>query len=135
MRKVYLDTCCVIYLLEDVPNFSLSIRHHISQNKEVTLCVSPLVRLELLVKPLKDGNQEIIEDYNDFIVAQQWLFINDAIFEQATILRGQYQLKTPDAIHLATAQHHGCDEFWTNDNRLNKVVGNMAVNIFKKDNL
>jgi len=133
MRKIYLDTCCIIYLLEDIPEFSLSMRNYITKNKDVILCVSPLVRLELLIKPLKEANQEIIDDYTDFIAAQQWLPINDTIFEQASNLRAQHLLKTPDAIHLATANYHGCNEFWTNDNRLKKVVGEMAVNIFQEN--
>lgn len=133
VRKVYLDTCCIIYLLEDVPEFSLLMRHYLEKNKEVILCVSPLVRLEALVKPLKENAQEIVNDYNDFLATQQWLSINDAIFEQATSLRARHCLKTPDAIHLATAQYYGCDEFWTNDDRLNNSAGNMAVNIFKPE--
>ena len=45
-RLVYLDTCCVIYLLEDVQPFSALIRQHLANNLDAILCVSPLVRLE-----------------------------------------------------------------------------------------
>lgn len=38
-------------------------------------------------------------------------------------------LQTPDALHLATAQHYGCSEFWTNDNRLQKVAPLLARNV------
>jgi len=38
-------------------------------------------------------------------------------------------LKTPDASHLLAAQYHGCKAFWTNDDRLQKVVGPFAVKI------
>ena len=48
LRKVYLDTCCVIYLLEDVPVFSQQIRKYMAVNMDAILCVSPLVRLEAL---------------------------------------------------------------------------------------
>ena len=73
MRRVCLDTCCVIYLLEDVPGFSAPMRAHLASNADAILCVSPLVRLEALVKPLVDGNQTPERDYEDFLVAQQWL--------------------------------------------------------------
>lgn len=33
----------------------------------------------------------------------------------------------PDALHLATAQHHGCIDFWTNDWRLNKAAGGLNI--------
>jgi predicted nucleic acid-binding protein len=52
-----------------------------------------------------------------------------AVFHQAAELRAQYGLKTPDALHLATARHHGCTALWTNDNRLSKVAGDLVVNI------
>jgi len=130
MRRVYLDTCCVIYLLEDVPGFSEPLRAHLANNADAILCVSPLVRLEVLIKPLADGNQALAKDYEDFLAAQQWLPIADADFDRATRLRAVHKLKTPDALHLATAIRHSCIEFWTNDDRLNSVAVGMAVNIF-----
>ena len=79
VRKVYLDTCCIIYLLENVPEFSLLIHHYLEKNSDVILCVSPLVRLEVLIKPIKEDNPKLVRDYNDFLAAQQWLSINDDI--------------------------------------------------------
>ena len=60
IRPVYLDTCCVIYLLEDVPPFSEQIRKHMTNNTDAILCVSPLVRLEALVKPIIDCNKQLL---------------------------------------------------------------------------
>lgn len=34
-----------------------------------------------------------------------------------------------DALHLATALHHKCDEFWTNDNRLNSAAPSLVKNV------
>jgi predicted nucleic acid-binding protein len=56
----------------------------------------------------------------------------DTVFERALQLRVAHGLKTPDALHLATAMVHGCQEFWTNDDRLSKVAGSIAVNIFSE---
>ena len=42
----------------------------------------------------------------------------EAVFLQAARARAQFGLKTPDAIHLAAAQHHRCAALWTNDDRL-----------------
>ena len=44
-------------------------------------------------------------------------------YRLAAELRAHHRLKTPDALHLATAQSHGCTEIWTNDNRLNSTAG------------
>jgi len=57
--------------------------------------------------------------------------MDDAVFGRALILRAEQGLKTPDALHLATALQNGCTEFWTNDNRLRSAAGAMAVNVFE----
>ena len=130
LRKVYLDTCCVIYLLEDVPVFSQQIRKYMAVNMDAILCVSPLVRLEALVKPTCDGNIALIADYEIFLAEQQWLAVGDVEFDRALSLRASHRIKTPDALHLATAMQHDCVEFWTNDERLRQVAAGMVVNIF-----
>jgi len=130
MRRVYLDTCCIIYLLEDVAVFSKAMRDHLAANADAILCVSPLVRLEVLTKPLADGNQTLARDYEDFLAAQQWLPIADAEFDRATRLRAVHKLRTPAALHRAASIRHSCTEFWTNDDRLNNAAVGMAVNIF-----
>jgi predicted nucleic acid-binding protein len=132
IRRVYLDTCCVIYLLEDVPIFSEQIRKHMTNNTDAILCVSPLARLEILIKPTIDGNAALIADYEIFLADQQWLTIGDAEFDRALALRTSHKIKTPDALHLATAMQHDCIEFWTNDERLQQVAIGMAVNIFDR---
>ena len=118
MSMIYLDTCCLIYLIEDVPVFSAQTRKLLASNPDATLCVSPLVRLEVLVKPMQDANAQLVADYEDFLTAQRWLNIDHAVFDRALRLRARHRLKTPDALHLATSIQHGCAQFWTNDERL-----------------
>lgn len=130
MRRVYLDACVVIYLMENVAPFSEKARRFLSHNGDAVLCISPLVRMEVLIKPLRESSAILAADYEEFLAAQNWLRIDDNTFERALQLRTQHGLKTPDALHLATAQQHGCNEFWTNDDRLSKSAGIMAVNIF-----
>ena len=47
----------------------------------------------------------------------------------AAMLRARWGLKTPDAVHLACAQHHGCDALWTNDDRLARASHGMASDV------
>jgi len=129
MRRVYLDACVVIYLIENAAPFSELTRQFLSRNGDAILCVSPLVRMEVIVKPLRESASALVSDYEDFLAAQHWLAIDDSIFDRALQLRACHGLKTPDALHLATAFHHGCTEIWTNDERLNKAAGSMAVNV------
>jgi predicted nucleic acid-binding protein len=46
----------------------------------------------------------------------------DKVFDLATQLRAHRRLKTPDALHLAAAIEAGCNEFWTNDHRLDNAA-------------
>jgi predicted nucleic acid-binding protein len=49
--------------------------------------------------------------------------MNRDVFDMATKLRADSSLKTPDALHLATAILAGCSQFWTNDKKLVKAAG------------
>jgi predicted nucleic acid-binding protein len=132
MKKVYLDSCFVIYLIETVEPFSYLARSFLSKNITSNFCVSPLVRMEVLVYPMRNHNDMLRQDYEDFLAELEMLPITDTVFERALQLRVAHGLKTPDALHLATAMVHGCQEFWTNDDRLSKVAGSIAVNIFSE---
>ena len=67
--------------------------------------------------------------YESFFKAQELLEMPVEIFDKAARLRADFSsLKTPDALH-PTALLHNCNEFWTNDNRLNSVVPQLVKNI------
>lgn len=132
MRRVYLDACIIIYLMENAASFSEKTRRFLARNGDAALCVSPLVRMEVLIKPLRESSTILVADYEEFLAAQNWLSINDITFNLALQLRAQHGLKTPDALHLATALQHDCNEFWTNDDRLNEVAEKMAINVLSQ---
>lgn len=67
MKKVYLDSCFVIYLIENVPSFSPIAREFLAKNINCHLCISPLVRLEVLVHPMRNHNHALEKDYVDFL--------------------------------------------------------------------
>jgi len=58
--------------------------------------------------------------------------VSVTIAEQAARLRAQYRLRTPDAIHIATAMIAGCDAFLTNDRDLKRV---QAIRVLILDEL
>ncbi|MDP2430922.1 MAG: type II toxin-antitoxin system VapC family toxin [Pseudomonadota bacterium] len=131
-RRVYLDTCCVIYLLEDVPSFSEAMYKRMADNLDCLFCVSPLVRLEALVKPSMDGDRRLIDNYEYFLHDQEWLSMSDTTFDQAMWLRAKHRIKTQDALHLAVALQHECAEFWTNDGQLVRAMPGFVVNAFSE---
>jgi predicted nucleic acid-binding protein len=131
-KRVYLDSCIVIYLLEDHPQFSATVRRAFETTDYMTFCISPLVELECLVGPLRTENEPLIQRYTSFFHQQIILEIPAAAYRLAAELRAQHGLKTPDALHLAIAHRHNCDQLWTNDNRLNKAAMGKAVNVFSQ---
>ena len=131
MSKIYLDACIVIYFVEKHPVYSSKIEGMINGlSVNDTLCFSPLIRLECFVKPLRTKDAVLKSHYESFFEAQKMLGVTVEIFDEAAQLRADFNaLKTPDALHLATALHHNCDEFWTNDNRLNSIAPSLVKNI------
>ncbi|NJN84479.1 MAG: type II toxin-antitoxin system VapC family toxin [Caldilineaceae bacterium] len=57
------------------------------------------------------------------------LNIPDSAYDTAARLRAIHGLRTPDALHVAIARHHGRAHLWTNDDRLLKAVGPLAVHL------
>ena len=110
MRRADLDTCIVIYLIEDEGRLSEQTRELMARSGDTLLCVSLLVRLEAIVKSLRDLNTKLVADYEDILSAQSWLASDDRIFDWAENFRAGYVLKTPNALHLATARRYGCGE-------------------------
>ena len=90
--------------------------------------ISPMVALECLVGPFRHGNTAIVRAYRAAFAGFTNLPVAEQIFEDAARLRAHFRLKTPDALHLACAQRHGCSAFWTNDRRF-EAAGGKLVNV------
>ncbi len=131
MSKIYLDTCIVIYFVEKHPDHADKIERLFTKlGVDDSLCYSPLVRLECLVRPLRTKDLDLKTNFEIFFDTQEMLQLAPECFDEAAQLRAESRaLRTPDALHIATAHYHGCDEFWTNDNRLNAVAPSLVKNI------
>lgn len=130
LKKIYLDTCVIIYLVEKRSEFSTVVESLVNSLEAVEFCYSHLCILEAYVLPLRRDHSETINSFEKFFDSETCLEITQKVFESAAKLRADFpSLKTPDALHLATAIHHKCDEFWTNDDRLHKVAPSIVQNI------
>lgn len=127
---IYLDSCVVIYLIEEHPVFAPIIENRAADTPDFIFVVSHLTEMECLVMPLRKDNLPLITKFRDWFKQVQSVSFNKTVFHQAAQFRADFPtLKTPDAIHLATAEYHNCDEFWTNDNRLDKISPKLVKNI------
>lgn len=128
--SIYLDSCMVIYVVERHPLYAAPIEARLQTLAGNDVCYSSLVRLECLIKPLRQHDAGLLYLYETFLAAQLRLDLSPPVFDVAARLRADHaRLKTPDAIHLATALHHGCAEFWTNDDRLNSIAPTIAKKV------
>ncbi len=130
MKLIYLDTCIVIYIVEKHHLYSQRIENLMNSLSQVEYCYSPLIRMESLIMPFRTKDLQLQRLYELFFNTQTFLPIRKEIYDQAAQLRADFpSLKTPDALHLATATFHNCDEFWTNDDRLDKIAPNLVKNV------
>lgn len=120
--RAYLDSCVCVYLVEQPPGFGNAIREQIME-KRPAVCWTLLTRLECRIKPLKMRETVLLRAYETFFCHPGGIFLElqGTTFDLAAELRARHRLKTPDALHLAAAIEGGCDEFWTNDHRLDNA--------------
>ena len=79
--------------------------------------ISRMVRLECLVRPLREADTRLLDRYEEFFSRRRFVMIEirAAIVDRATDLLARYGFKTPDAIHLATAIEERAGVFLTGD--------------------
>lgn len=126
--EIFFDSCIAIYLVEERPEYAERILARLVGSR-ARIAYSPLVEMECLVLPIRQERLELVARFCNFFALSHRLALSDAVYEKATELRARHGLKTPDALHLATALHYGCDELWTNDARLSNVAGGLAINV------
>ena len=131
MGLIYLDACLLIYAIENHTVWSGDVRTALRNESNARFAVSPLIKMECLAKPLKTGDIAMQRRYEAGLNEFVQLSMTETIFLQAAMLRARFGLKTPDALHLACAQHHGCTALWTNDDRLAQAGHGLARNILR----
>lgn len=119
--RLYLDTAPVIYTVENVPIYALAVDKRLS-DPEIERVVSDLTRMECRIRPLRDGNMDLLKDFDDYFneVVSEIISLSREVVDYATEIRAQYEFKTPDSIHLAAACVAKCNIFFTNDHRLDR---------------
>lgn len=128
--RIYLDSCIAIYLVEEYSAFAPIIESLLENHSDYDLCISDLTVMECLVGPLRTDNTRLENKFLRWFESVIVLPITNVIFRDAARLRAvNPALKTPDAIHLASSFHYKCDEFWTNDIRLDRFAPTMVRNI------
>jgi predicted nucleic acid-binding protein len=123
---IYADTNVVIRLLEGdaATRAPLEARLLPLRGTGRFLLTSRLTRLECRVKPLRVGDTALLALYDAFFVSAEveMLELSAPVIEKATDLRAALNVKTPDALHLASAIVAGATAFLTGDRSLTRCT-------------
>lgn len=127
VRELAFDTAPLIYFAErNLQYFDrmLFVMRKIDHG-DIIGVASTIILTGVLVQPLHVGDKVLTERYES-ILSKSRSFrlerIGTMIARRAADLRARYNLRTPDALHIATAIDAGCDAFLTNDARLKRVT-------------
>lgn len=127
-RLVAFDTAPLIYYIEENPIYLPLVDELFdSIDSGAARGISSVLTLqEVLVKPLREGMQDIADQYRDVLISPVNIMlanINESICEQAANLRAKYPwLRTPDALQIATAILHNADVIITNDDKWKRLT-------------
>lgn len=119
-KRVLIDTSIWIYHFEQHPKFAEPAGGLVGKLEDGKFrgIASELTLLELTVRPLQLGRQDVADDYEILLCYfpnLEFEPISRAILLDAAGLRARYRLRTPDAILLATGLRRGATLAVTND--------------------
>ena len=119
-RRIALDTSVFIYQLEANARYLARTDQIFAWierpgGKAVT---STITMTELLVQPYRVADQQQADEFYVLLSTYpnlEWIAPNLEIADRAAKLRALHGLRTPDALHAATAVHAGATGLVTND--------------------
>ena len=126
VKKVCLDTLIFIYHLEDISPYNILTKILVEKIAagEIFCYISTLTVTELLTKPYKMKDIRKISLFEEFIQSLPNTKIQDIdynIAKNAAKIRANNNLRTPDAMLLATASKNKGSCFITNDTSLKNI--------------
>lgn len=121
ITRLYLDTNILIALAEGEDDVSDALKQLVSRSGApvLVLFTSELTLAELIVRPYREQNDELLNLYESWLSSDgpfQTIKVNRSNLRVAASIRAQHPaIKLPDAIHLSTAITEGCSHVLTAD--------------------
>ncbi len=122
--RVYLDANMFIEAFENegpTADVACAVFEKVS-SAALTGVISELIMAELLVKPLRSADQDLVNAYSRLIYTPNKFVVcpvdRDTLIEAARHRAANPSTKLPDAIHIATARLQKCKIFLTTETRL-----------------
>lgn len=126
MKRLYVEAAPLVYYVEENPTYAERMDAVVAfiENTPIEAISSVITLTEVLTHPMRIGQTSLEQEYRDILLHSnsfRLLQVTAAIAENAAQLRARYNLRTPDALHTATAIDARCDAFLTNDLGLKRV--------------
>jgi predicted nucleic acid-binding protein len=127
IQRLYTETAPLIYYVEENPTYvaKMDAIFEALEGRPIEAVSSVITLTEVLTHPLKLGNTRLVQEYRDILLNSRefrLLPITSRIAESAADLRARYNLRTPDALHVAAGIDARCDAFLTNDAGIKRVT-------------
>jgi predicted nucleic acid-binding protein len=128
-RCFYLDANVFIYALNGFSPFDALLKDLFGaiESGSIQAVTSELTAAEILIIPFRNGNIEEESRCRMILRKRPGLDLAPVTFEileeVARLRAANANLRTPDAIHLATALRAGCDSYLSNDQRISGIKG------------
>lgn len=121
-----LDSVAIIYFLNQSPPYIDAASEIFARVDagELSAVASVLALAEVLVEPFRSGDVERARAISAELHGYPNLRLREvdaAVAERAADLRGRLNLRTPDAVHVATGLLEGAQWFVTNDLKLRRI--------------
>lgn len=137
VTRLGLDTDAIIDFVQADPTRGAllsDIFHRISVSQFIGF-TSTITLTETLVRPLCMGDAAQQKKITDLLLRSHNLYsvpVDAAVAEIAADLRARYNLRTLDALQMATALHSGCEAFLTNNDKHFRRVTDLQVLILNE---
>ncbi|MCL6613884.1 MAG: type II toxin-antitoxin system VapC family toxin [Firmicutes bacterium] len=127
--SVMIDTCCFIYHFQadEYPVEAAYVEEllRLVERGRLSALTSPVTVAEIMAKPRRHGLDEVAYAYKLLLLNFPNLRIppiDVAVADKASMLRGRFGLKLPDALQVATGIIHGASAFITFDREIRRVA-------------
>ena len=124
--RILVDSAPIIYHLEDHPVFGPRYADLFARagSGDYQLVISTVTLVEVLTGPLREGDEQLADDYRQALTRPPTWLVADltvAIATRAARIRSQTRLRLPDATILATALEVPCIALVSHDRDLHAL--------------
>lgn len=127
VKRLYIDAAPLVYYVEENSHYvdRMDVIVVAVEDPSVKAFSSVVTLTEVLTHPLRLGQHHFEQEYRGILLYSDGFQLLPVTIETADIaahLRARYNLRTPDALHVATAMQANCDVFLTNDTDIRRVT-------------